>query len=114
MTYIPPKQCAICQAIFTPQKRPHGTVTATCGRRSCAAKLGARQDSYRVGLARAAATLKAKRAARIAAKTAHQFGALTDRETAIFTAGSREGYMDGWNRAVQAERKKRQRQGYVA
>jgi hypothetical protein len=107
MTYIVPKQCPICRDVFTPI--PHGPKrgdTQTCGKRRCRSLLGARRESWRVGMAKAAATLKARRQARIAAKTAERFGVLSDREQAIFQYGAREGYMDGFNTAVHAKKRR--------
>lgn len=108
MPYIPAKPCPICREPFTPIPRgPKKGPTLTCGKHKCRSLLGARRESWRAGMAKANATLHAKRQARIAAKTALRFGALTDREQQIFQTGLREGYMDGWNKAVHAKKRRR-------
>lgn len=107
MPYIPAKPCPICRDVFTPIPRgPKKGPTQTCGKHKCRSLLGARRESWRVGMAKALATIKARHAARLAAKTAARFGTLTDREAAIFNLGVRDGYMNGWNAAVHAKKRR--------
>jgi hypothetical protein len=108
---IPDKACAECNRVFRPGSWKQFRNPESCHSRKCASRRMYRQGRGARLVRASAQASTARKRRRVEALVGKQYGALTDREIALFNLGMQTGYDRGYG---QAYKRAQRREGTAA